>query len=185
MNRKNIKSMKGFTLLELIVVIAIIAILAVIAIPSFTKGIRDARIAAVKSDVTNLRKAIAVYYYNNGGKYSSVPSQQGDCANSSAFPNSVFGDPQVNKLILSLKNKLKPINGTWWDGISDIGDKIIFCYIADSQTYYTVLFNIDNNGLGICIDSIGFYNGFVHSSTNSLINGSVCNTTPTGGFTLP
>ena len=42
--KKNIKSLKGFTLLELIVVIAIISVLLMIIVPNMTDYIRTSRI---------------------------------------------------------------------------------------------------------------------------------------------
>ena len=165
MNRKNIKSMKGFTLLELIVVIAIIAILAVIAIPSFTKSIKTARINAIKADITNLRKAMEIYYYNNGGKYNnqSAPANtQGDCV-SGTWNNTVFADPVVSKIMLSLKNKLYP-GGNWASFYNGGGGgsfgNIFYCGLGrDMTTFVIVLWNIDKTGLGVCLDSAGFYNG--------------------------
>ena len=199
MNRKNIKSMKGFTLLELIVVIAIIAILAVIAIPSFTKSIKTARINAIKADITNLRKAMEIYYYNNGGRYSTLSGGdvQGEClgpwkdSSSSLLSISsgqiVFTDPQVNKILTSLKNKLYS-GGSWASNYNSFGN-IFYCGVGNQtfstraksgtfQNYVVVLWNVDNNGLGVCFDATGFYDGKPYASLTGWFTNwpSVCDT---------
>ena len=205
------KKLRAFTLLELIVVIAIIAILAVIAVPSFTKSIKAARINAIKADITNLRKAIDNYYYNNGGKYSTIPYVDGgwnnfdgrcdDLSQNSRLKDTVFADPEVSKIIKSLKGKLYP-GGNWTSNYVTVGfGNIFYCGVGNSnrdifgnngvfQNYVIVLWNIDNSGLGVCMDTNGFYNGKDYSqiSSGSDFSGwpGICYDYATSGpFTFP
>jgi prepilin-type N-terminal cleavage/methylation domain-containing protein len=52
---------KGFTLIELIVVIAVIGILVLLAAPKFLGYTRDAKVAALQSDVKTLSNAVLLY----------------------------------------------------------------------------------------------------------------------------
>lgn len=53
---------KGFTLIELMIVFTLIGILVGLAIPQYQTGIRRAREAALKADLTTMRTLINQYY---------------------------------------------------------------------------------------------------------------------------
>ncbi|MCX8513460.1 MAG: prepilin-type N-terminal cleavage/methylation domain-containing protein [Candidatus Pacebacteria bacterium] len=156
-NLKKFYKLPAFTLLELIVVIAIISILATIAIPSFTSSIAKARIAAIKSDVTNLRKAMEIYYYSNGGKYNTGTFYITRACDNTSGNDNVFADPQVSKIILSLKNKLYPVADTIIPSLSS-HSSYFYCGIGlNKDTYTMMIYNLDNYGTGLCFDSLGNY----------------------------
>lgn len=57
---------RGFTLIELLVVIAIIGLLATMAVVAFSGAQRKARDAKRLADVRQIRKALELYYDDNG-----------------------------------------------------------------------------------------------------------------------
>jgi type IV pilus assembly protein PilA len=63
---------KGFTLIELLVVVLIIGILSAIAIPIFLGQQNQAKEAATKSDLTNLKTAVISYQTANNGAYPTT-----------------------------------------------------------------------------------------------------------------
>lgn len=71
------RSRQAFSLVELIVVVVIIGILAAIAIPRFSRGAQGAGDSGVRGNLSVLRNAIELYYYEHG-KY---PGEAGDGTN--------------------------------------------------------------------------------------------------------
>ena len=61
---------EGFTIIELIVVIAIIAILAAIVMVNVVGYISNAKIAGIKSDLSQMNTLATSYAYEHGGSYS-------------------------------------------------------------------------------------------------------------------
>jgi len=57
---------RGFTLIELLVVMAIIATLLSIAAPRYLRSVDDAREAALKSSLTQMREAIDQFHADRG-----------------------------------------------------------------------------------------------------------------------
>ncbi len=56
----------GFTLIELMVVVLIIGLISSIAIPMFDRALTKARRAAVGGSLTEVHRAMASYYADNG-----------------------------------------------------------------------------------------------------------------------
>src|SRR5437868_4819401 len=61
-----IRSRRGFTLIELLMVMVILTVLAAIVIPKFMDRGKQAKEAALKSDLKVLRNAIAAFQADNG-----------------------------------------------------------------------------------------------------------------------
>ena len=61
---------KGFTLIELVIVVVIIGVLAAIAIPRFGDVTDRAFVAAMQSDLSQVRKAQEVHYQTNDLAYA-------------------------------------------------------------------------------------------------------------------
>lgn len=67
---KNLKKLKGFTLIEVIVVIAIIAILAAMLVPTMTGYIRKARIASAVSAARTIKTSVEHSLVGQYGDYN-------------------------------------------------------------------------------------------------------------------
>lgn len=71
------KQNQGFTLMELLVVIAILGILAAIGLVSFRSSQMKGRDAQRKSDLTQIQKAMEMYYNDYSGYPDSLPAGGG------------------------------------------------------------------------------------------------------------
>ena len=60
---------KGFTLVEILIVVVILGILAAIVIPQFTEASKEAREAALKSDLQTVRSQLELYQI----QHNSIP----------------------------------------------------------------------------------------------------------------
>jgi len=70
-------SAHAFTLVEILIVVVILGILASIVVPQFASATQDASRTATFDQLSKLRRAIAVYYFKNGGVYPDVTAGAG------------------------------------------------------------------------------------------------------------
>jgi len=99
MIRKRIKFLKlnpGFTLIELLVVIAILGVLATVGLGSFQSSRAKTRDAQRKSDLSQIQRALEMYYNDKGEYPSSIPEAGNEWEDSSGtlYMKSVPGDPR-------------------------------------------------------------------------------------------
>ena len=79
-----IHSQTGFTLVELLIVAIILAILAAIVVPQFASTTEDAKEAALRSNLANIRGAISLYRQQHGAYPSTVAATGGTCTGGAA-----------------------------------------------------------------------------------------------------
>jgi prepilin-type N-terminal cleavage/methylation domain-containing protein len=67
--KNKLRKQSGFTLIEILIVVILLGILATIIIPQVTVSSADARLNALKTNLSNMRSAIELYYYQHGNRY--------------------------------------------------------------------------------------------------------------------
>ncbi len=63
---RRLRRSSGFTLIELLLVLVILAVLAAIVVPKFTGRTQDAKIAATKTQISNLKSSLDLFEHDNG-----------------------------------------------------------------------------------------------------------------------
>jgi len=92
---------KGFTIIELLVVVSIIGMMSSIVLVAL-KNTKDKAIdSKVAQEMTNMRNVGALYYSNNGNKYSTVgaPVNGVDCSSAISANNNIFVSTDAQKII--------------------------------------------------------------------------------------
>ena len=67
--KPKLRSQSGFTLIEILIVVILLGILATIIIPQVSVSTDDAKLNALKTNLTQLRNSIEIYYYQHGNTY--------------------------------------------------------------------------------------------------------------------
>ena len=73
---------KGFTLVELLVVAVVLAIFAAIVVPQFASTTDEAKLSALKSDLSGIRGAIDLYRQQHSAYPGAVAATGATCPNS-------------------------------------------------------------------------------------------------------
>jgi type IV pilus assembly protein PilE len=79
------KLSKGFTLIELLVVIAIIGILSSVVLASLTTARTRGQVAAVQSQLSNMRAQAELYYSTTGNNTYGTASTDTTCSTGGVF----------------------------------------------------------------------------------------------------
>jgi prepilin-type N-terminal cleavage/methylation domain-containing protein len=67
--RSSLKNESGFTLIEILIVVILLGILATIIIPQISVSTDDAKLNTLKTNLTQMRNAVEIYYYQHGNTY--------------------------------------------------------------------------------------------------------------------
>lgn len=78
----NVNSRSGFTLVELLIVVIILAVLAAIVVPQFSSSTDEAKEAALRSTLLEMRNAVELYYHQHNSKYPGYYKTDGTGASS-------------------------------------------------------------------------------------------------------
>ena len=82
--KRVLKDQSGFTLVEMIIVIIIMGILAAVIVPQIGTTSDDAKLRAVKQDLTSMRNAVEIYYSQHNSAYPGARLNDGTAAVSTA-----------------------------------------------------------------------------------------------------
>ena len=67
--RLTLKDQSGFTLIEILIVVILLGILATVIIPQVSVSSNDAKLNTLKTNLSNLRSVVELYYYQHGNTY--------------------------------------------------------------------------------------------------------------------
>jgi general secretion pathway protein G len=73
----NFQKQSGFTLIEILIVVILLGILAVLVIPQFTASSQDAKEAVLKTNLSNWRDVLDLYYVQHGQTYPGAVKTDG------------------------------------------------------------------------------------------------------------
>lgn len=147
---------KGFTLIELLVVIAIIGILASVVLTSLNSARKKGQDGKVKSQVTQVAAAAAIYYDSNNGSY-------GPAATACGTASTMWTD--TSSSMSTYANPAASAN-TWPGGVA--------CS-SGLQTYAFAAQLVTNPLTGFCIDSTGVTKTITWPASGvPTLTGSVC-----------
>lgn len=62
----------GFTLIEMLIVIVILGILAMVIIPQISTSTDDARLSALRTNLSAMRNAVEIYYAQHNSTYPGI-----------------------------------------------------------------------------------------------------------------
>ena len=115
---------QGFTLMELMIVVSVLGVLAAILIPNFRGVTEEAKNAAAKADLRNLKMAIILYQ----SRYNVLPD-----------------DSSVDKFEQCLQNySPRVVDRVPTDPWSSTGERYQFEVAADDETY--AVWSVGKNG---------------------------------------
>ena len=150
------KQQKGFTLIELLVVIAIIGILSAIGLVSLSGAREKARDAQRKSDVSQIRTALILFY---------------DDQTPNGYPNQLTFNTLASisaSLVTAYMDRMPVSPAT-----ANNGEYYYISDAAANSTAYALMTKLESQGdLWFIINSRGYGNTVAASSTRVLTAGS-------------
>jgi len=107
--KRVLKDQSGFTLVEMIIVIIIMGILAAVIVPQIGTTSDDAKLSAVKQDLSSMRNAVEIYYSQHNSAYPGARDVDGnppadDTAAATAFVRQLTEYTDVNGDCVGVKD---------------------------------------------------------------------------------
>src|SRR5437763_7284274 len=137
---KSIRKVSAFTLIEILIVVVILGILAAIVIPRFANASKDAKRAALSSQLNSVRAQIQLYIIEHGDqKPPNLPlNNWSDLINQTVFQGTNRGpylpSIPVNPLNGYINVAVVNADPTWGDAVA--GAKIGFVYNTSNGVMY-------------------------------------------------
>lgn len=72
---KRYRDQSGFTLIEILVVVILLGILATIIVPQISVSSDDAKLNALKTNLSSMRSAVEIYYYQHGNTFPGAKKE--------------------------------------------------------------------------------------------------------------
>jgi len=107
--KRRMKDAFGFTLLEILVVVIILGILAVIIVPQIYFSNQKTRLNTLRTNLNNVRFAIALYYHQHNDTYPGAHDDKGGPAGNKtqaqkAFTAQLTGYTDINGEVKNVKD---------------------------------------------------------------------------------
>jgi len=151
MPQKNKNKIAGFTLIELLVVISIISLLSSVVLSALNSARSKARDAQRVQDLGELRKALALYY-NDNGRYPDTNIPATGQVQSSSKPEWTTWNPLYVALVptyiaqLPVDPKNTPANTTVYEGAGNYGYFYTVYDWGSYRTDYDLGARLENSG---------------------------------------
>jgi general secretion pathway protein G len=75
--KTTMKNQAGFTLIEMLIVVIILGTLAMIIIPQVSVSTEDAKLSALRTNLSTVRNAVELYYHQHGQTYPGAVKTDG------------------------------------------------------------------------------------------------------------
>jgi len=147
--KKKRRSNKGFTLMELLIVMAILGLLATIGLGSFRSSQIKGRDAQRKSDLSQIQKALEMYYNDYSGYPETLPaggSSWLDATKRTLYMKEVPKDPKdpAQKYLYQQKN-----NGTSYALYATVENTNDSCFKSGVCKDYGITCGKENCNYGV------------------------------------